>query len=479
MLSTHPFVQDQLQTVHFIGIGGIGMSGIAEILHNMGYAVQGSDNASSYITERLQAEGIKVMFGHQPENLGAATLVVKSTAVRPTNPEIIEAERRGIPIVHRAEMLAEIMRGKLAIAIAGSHGKTTTTSLMAVTREGGLDATIMNGGVIAEFKSNAYLGTSDVVVVEADESDGSFLKLPRTIAVVTNIDREHMDHYGNFADLLQAFHDFITGIPFYGFAVLCADHDLTAKLASDITTRTIYTYGIDKPADVMASNIRVNGQGSEFTVTFSPRFAEIAGAQSLQFALAAPGQHNVLNSLAVITIGLRLQIATAQINKALAEFAGVKRRFTCTGEEAGIRVIDDYAHHPKEIEVTLQAARTVADARGGRVLAVFQPHRYTRVHDLMAEFAACFASADQVWITDIYSAGEDPIAGVSTPELIQKMHQEFADRLPKSGAEYLPSLEQMAAVIKEHAKAGDLVLCMGAGDITKYAYALPQKLAGA
>jgi UDP-N-acetylmuramate--alanine ligase len=455
-------------TIHFVGIGGIGMSGIAEILHNLGYHVQGSDAADGANVRRLRGLGIKVQVGHAAENLGAAQVVVVSSAVKPDNPEVLAARGRMIPVVRRAEMLGELMRLKWAIAIAGTHGKTTTTSMVgAMLDEAGLDPTVINGGIINAYGTNARLGEGDWMVVEADESDGTFMKLHPAIAVVTNIDPEHLDHYGDFDALQRGFETFIGNIPFYGFAALCIDHPVVQTLIPRLSERRIVTYGMSPQADIRAVNVALGRDGARYDVVLAERgkatSRTIAGLRLPMF-----GEHNVQNSLAAIAIAEELHLGDAVIHKALAGFAGVKRRFTKTGESGGVTVIDDYGHHPVEIAAVLKAAR---DATGGRVIAVVQPHRYSRVANLFEQFCTCFNDADIVLVADIYAAGEAPIEGVSRDALV--------DGLRAHGhrhADAVNAPQELAAVIHDLASPGDFVVCLGAGSITNWAQALPAEL---
>ena len=457
--------------IHFIGIGGIGMSGIAEILHNLGYSVQGSDMSVSANVTRLRDMGIAVSIGHTSENIGNASVIVKSSAVKDTNPEIIAARARHIPVVKRAEMLAELMRLKTSIAIAGTHGKTTTTSLVAAMFEAAnLHPTVINGGIINSCGTNAYLGSGDYLIAEADESDGTFIKVPSSIAVVTNIDPEHLDYYGSFDALRAAFITFIQNLPFYGFAVVCKDHPEVEALIPRITDRRIITYGITSDAEVRAVNIRKNGTTSLFDVEIAERNG-VPKRTLKDIALPMPGIHNVQNSLSAIAIALELKFDDTIIKHGFSQFGGVKRRFTKTGEVGGITIIDDYGHHPKEIEATLRTARDVIRP-GGKIIAVMQPHRYSRVHDLFSDFTKCFGDADIVLVTDIYSAGEDPIPGITRDILVAAIRQ--AGQHPDVRSFESPA--QLAGIIGTIAKSGDYVVFLGAGSITSWAYALPSEL---
>ncbi len=454
-------------TIHFVGIGGIGMSGIAEILHNLGYSVQGSDLTESPNVKRLRALGIPVTVGHAGENLGNAEVVVISSAVKPDNPEIVAARAKLIPVVRRAEMLAELMRLKWAIAVAGTHGKTTTTSLCAAMLEQAeIDPTVINGGIINAYGTNARLGAGDWMVVEADESDGTFVKLPATIAVVTNIDPEHLDFWGDFDSLRRAFRNFVANIPFYGFAVLCIDHPEVQALIPQVSDRKIVTYGLSPQADVRAVNVRLSASGGQFDVLISER----AGGERMITDLHLPlvGQHNVQNSLAAIAVAAEMGLEDELIRKALAGIKGVKRRFTRTGEGAGLTVIDDYGHHPVEIAAVLRAARS---ATKNGVIAVVQPHRYTRLKNLFEEFCTCFNDADAVIVADVYPAGEAPIEGINRDALVEGLRAHGHRRVVP-----LSSPSDLAATVLEIAKPGDLVVCLGAGNITNWAHALPAEL---
>ncbi|MDI1284871.1 MAG: UDP-N-acetylmuramate--L-alanine ligase [Reyranella sp.] len=456
--------------IHFVGIGGIGMSGIAEVLHNLGYPVQGSDIAESANTRRLNDLGIKVAIGHRADNISSAQVVVVSSAVKKDNPEVMAARARLLPVVRRAEMLGELMRLKWSIAVGGTHGKTTTTSLIAAMLDtGGLDPTVINGGIINAYGTNARLGGGDWMVVESDESDGSFLRLPATIAVVTNVDPEHLDHYGTFDALREAFVRFVENIPFYGFAVLCSDHPEVQALIPRVADRRIITYGIGANADVRAVNLRLDRSGADFDVTVEHRTTNesriITGLRLPMF-----GQHNVQNALAAIAVAQEMGLSDDIIRRALGTFAGVKRRFTKTGEAHGITVIDDYGHHPVEIAAVLRAARQ-AYGGSGRVIAVMQPHRYSRLASLKNEFATCFSDADAVIIADVYAAGEAPIEGVSRDMMVNLVQRAgHRDVTPLGAPGDLPGL------IWQAARPGDVVVCLGAGNITAWAHALPGQI---
>jgi UDP-N-acetylmuramate--alanine ligase len=454
--------------IHFIGIGGIGMSGIAEILKNLGYPVQGSDVADNANVRRLRAMGVPVEIGHRAENLGKARVVVVSSAVKPDNPEVVEARARHIPVVRRAEMLGELMRLKWAIAVAGTHGKTTTTSLIgALLESAGLDPTVINGGIINAYGTNARLGAGDWIVVEADESDGTFVKLPATIAIVTNIDPEHLDHYGSVEALHQGFESFLANIPFYGLAVLCIDHPVVQGLIPRLADRRIATYGMSPQADIRATEIELGPQGARFDVMIADRREDkVRTIKGLTLPMF--GQHNVQNSLAAVAVAQELCLAEEVVRQALAGFKGVKRRFTKTGEANGITIIDDYGHHPVEIAAVLKAAR---GATTGNVIAVMQPHRFSRVKVLFEEFCTCFNDADAVLVADIYPAGESPIEGIDRDALVAglKAHG-HRNALPLSGP------EKLAETIAGLAKPGDLVVCLGAGSITNWAQTLPAEI---
>ncbi|MBB3461881.1 UDP-N-acetylmuramate--L-alanine ligase [Rhizobium sp. BK377] len=454
--------------VHFIGIGGIGMSGIAEVLHNLGHRVQGSDQTDSANVQRLRDKGIEVFVGHKAENLGDAEVVVVSTAIKKSNPELIAAREKLLPVVRRAEMLAELMRFRNAIAIGGTHGKTTTTSLVATLLEaGGLDPTVINGGIINAYGTNARMGEGEWMVVEADESDGTFLKLPADVAVVTNIDPEHLDHYGNFDAVRAAFRQFVENVPFYGFGVMCLDHPEVQALVSRIEDRKVITYGENPQADVRFMNVRIDGTRSIFDVEIRRRrTGQVIRLDDL--IMPMPGRHNISNATAAIAVANRLGMSREDIAKGLASFGGVKRRFTLTGEWNGVQVFDDYGHHPVEIKAVLRAAR---EACKGRIIAVHQPHRYTRLSSLFEEFAACFNDADSIFIAPVYAAGEEAIEGADSESLVSRI---------KSGghrdARFLPSAEALPQMVAEIAKPGDFVVLLGAGSITYWAAALPKQL---
>lgn len=457
-------------TIHFVGIGGIGMSGIAEVLHTLGYNVQGSDLSDNYNVKRLRALGIPVYVGHVPDNIGTAQVVVISSAVKPDNPEVRAARERLLPVVRRAEMLAELMRLKWSIAIGGTHGKTTTTTMIASLLDtAGFDPTVINGGIVNAWGSNARLGKGDWLVAEADESDGTFLKLPATIAVVTNIDPEHMDHYGSFDAVRAAYVAFVENIPFYGFAALCIDHPEVQAMIPRVSDRKVLTYGFSPQADVRAIDVEIGPEGCRYTIQFTDRKT---GDQELLTDVWLPmvGAHNVQNSLAAAAVAREMGIDHALLKRALAEFKGVKRRFTKTGEVDGITIIDDYGHHPVEIAAVLKAAR--AATRGGQVIAIVQPHRFTRLRDLFEGFCTCFNDADAVIVADVYAAGEAPIDGINRDALVAGLRERG-----HRAAAALGDPTEIAAMVDSLAKSGDLVVLLGAGSITGWAHALPDELA--
>lgn len=464
-----------IRHIHFVGIGGIGMSGIAEVLHNLGYFVTGSDAGESANVKRLQSLGIRVMVGQREENIQGAQVIVVSTAISKDNPEVVAARAIGIPIVQRAEMLGELMRLKLAVAIAGTHGKTTTTSLMANLFDAAeLNPTVVNGGILNAYNTNAKLGSGDWIVVEADESDGSFTKLFPTLAIVTNIDEDHMDFYPDLASIKKAFCTFLDRVPFYGAAILCHDHPVVRELAKDLGNKRVITYGLEQGAHIRAVNLRATPEGTEFDVDITPpHFQPSLTSVSLmprrirQLFLPMVGEHNVQNALTLIAVAGELGIPDHVVAKALRDFAGVKRRFTKVGEVGGVRIIDDYAHHPVEIEKTLKAAKQATDKK---VVAVFQPHRFTRLKALYSDFLNCFTNADELIITPVYGAGESPL-----PEACpQKLVKDLVERGIK--ARYVDALDQLPSVLKDIVKEGDLILCMGAGTITYTAATLAEHL---
>jgi UDP-N-acetylmuramate--alanine ligase len=455
-------------TIHFVGIGGIGMSGIAEILHNLGYQVQGSDVADGGNVQRLRGLGIPIEIGHRAENLGSAQVVVISSAVSKDNLEVVAARARLLPVVRRAEMLGELMRLKWAIAVAGTHGKTTTTSVIgALLDTAQLDPTVINGGIINAYGTNARLGAGEWMVVEADESDGTFVKLPATIAIVTNIDPEHLDFYGNFEAVQQAFESFVGNIPFYGVAVLCIDHPVVQGMISKLSERRIVTYGMTPQADIRAVNIDIGPDGARYDVVIADRVNETSRVIS-GIKLPMFGQHNVQNSLAAIAVAEEMGLGDDVIRTAFAGFKGVNRRFTKTGESHGVTIIDDYGHHQVEIAAVLPAAR---GATAGSIIAVVQPHRYTRLHDLFAEFCTCFNDADAVLVAEVYAAGEPPIDSINREALVAGLRARG-----HRNAQPLPAPGELAPMIRDIAKSGDFVVCLGAGSITNWAQSLPGEL---
>ncbi|MDF3061043.1 MAG: UDP-N-acetylmuramate--L-alanine ligase [Microvirga sp.] len=460
----------KLGPIHFIGIGGIGMSGIAEVMANLGYTVQGSDAADNYNVKRLAESGVRTFIGHKAENLEAAEIVVVSTAIKRDNPELVAARERRLPVVRRAEMLAELMRFKSCVAIAGTHGKTTTTSLVATLLDaGGLDPTVINGGIINAYGTNARMGEGDWMVVEADESDGTFLKLPADVAIVTNIDPEHLDHFQTFDAIKDAFRSFIDNIPFYGFAVMCTDHPTVQDLVGRIADRRIITYGENPQADVRLMDVEQGGGRTRFRVLIRDRRPGMR-IEIEDLVLPMPGRHNALNATAAIAVAHELGVDPPSIKKALAGFGGVKRRFTRTGEWNGATIFDDYGHHPVEIAAVLKAARASTD---GQVIAIVQPHRYTRLQSLFNDFCTCFNDADAVIVAPVYAAGEQPIEGADRDSLVQGLRARgHRNAMP------LERSEDLAAMVRGLATPGDYVVCLGAGNITQWAYALPGELAG-
>lgn len=456
----------EMGPIHFVGIGGIGMSGIAEVLLNHGYRVQGSDLKASKITDRLGELGARIFVGQSPENLDGAQVVVISSAIKPGNPELDAARAAGLPVVRRAEMLAELMRMKSNIAVAGTHGKTTTTTLVAeLLVKGGIDPTVINGGIIHAYGSNARMGQGEWMVVEADESDGTFNRLPATIAIVTNIDPEHMEHWGDFDSLRKGFTDFVSNIPFYGLAVLCTDHAEVQALVGRVTDRRIVTFGFNAQADVRATNLTYIGGVAHFDVEFHQD-----GSRIEDCTLPMPGDHNVSNALAAVAVARHLGMKREDIRAALASFGGVNRRFTKVGEVDGVTIIDDYGHHPVEIAAVLKAARQASE---GRVIAVHQPHRYTRLSSLFDDFCACFNDADVVGIAEVYGAGEEPIAGASRDDLVAGLI-----RHGHRHARAVTDLDDLERLVREQARPGDIVVCLGAGTISAWANALPERLRG-
>ena len=452
--------------IHFVGIGGIGMSGIAEVLLNLGYRVQGSDLKTSKITDHLASLGAEIFEGQRTENLLNATVVVVSTAIKPSNPELEQARALGLPVVRRADMLAELMRLKSNIAVAGTHGKTTTTTMMAeLMVAGDFDPTVINGGIIHAYGSNARMGQGEWMVVEADESDGSFNRLPATIAIVTNIDPEHMEHWGDFGRLRAGFHDFVSNLPFYGLAVCCTDHAEVQALVGRITDRRVRTYGFNAQADVRAENLTYKSGVAHFDIHLQHEDTVIEGC-----TLPMPGDHNVSNALSAVAVARHLGMKAAEIREALANFGGVNRRFTKVGEVNGITVIDDYGHHPVEIAAVLKAARQATE---GRVIAVHQPHRYSRLFNLFDDFCTCFNDADVVAIAEVFAAGEDPIEGASRDDLVEGLIR-HGHRHPCA----ILSEEDLERLVREQARPGDMVVCLGAGTISAWANGLPERLVG-
>ncbi|WP_395394004.1 UDP-N-acetylmuramate--L-alanine ligase [Novosphingobium sp. BL-8A] len=460
-------VGTDIGTIHFVGIGGIGMSGIAEVMHNLGYAVQGSDIAEGYVVEGLRKRGIKVAIGHAAENVEGAAVVVTSTAVKRENPEVVYALEHRIPVVRRAEMLAELMRLKNTVAVAGTHGKTTTTSMVAALLDaGGVDPTVINGGIINAYGSNARLGESDWMVVEADESDGSFLRLDGTIAVVTNIDPEHLDHYGSFDKVKDSFVEFIENVPFYGCALLCIDHPEVQAVIPKVRDRRVVTYGFSAQADIRGENVTPVPGGNRFDVALRQRDGSFRRIEGIE--LPMPGRHNVQNALAAIGVAVEMGCSDACIQTGFSKFGGVKRRFTKVGEvevEGGaVTVIDDYGHHPVEIRAVLAAAR---EGVKGRVIAVVQPHRFTRLRDHMEDFESAFNDADVVYAAPVYAAGEQPIEGIDSDHMVSGMKARG-----HRSAQVIAGPDALADVLATSIQPGDMVVCLGAGDITKWAAGL-------
>ncbi len=453
----------QLGAIHFVGIGGIGMSGIAEVLINHGYTVQGSDLRPSKITDRLAQMGARISFPQLAENLEDAEVVVISSAIKPGNPELDSARARGLPVVRRAEMLAELMRLKSNVAIAGTHGKTTTTTMVATLLDaGGLDPTVINGGIIHAYGSNARMGTGEWMVVEADESDGTFNRLPATVAVVTNIDPEHMEHYGTFDNLRDAFYTFVSNIPFYGVAICNTDHPEVQALVGRLNDRRIITYGFNKQADVRAENLTYKKGSAYFDIVLQAEDQRIEGV-----TLPMPGDHNVSNALAAVAVSRYLGLKRDEIKQALKDFKGVNRRFTRVGELNGVTIIDDYAHHPVEIKAVLSAAKQATD---GRVIAVHQPHRYSRLHDLFDDFCGCFNDADIVGISNVYAAGEDRIEGADRDSLVAG--------LISGGHKHAHGISDEASFrefVQSETQPGDLLICLGAGTISTWANGLVEE----
>lgn len=475
-----------LGPLHFVGIGGIGMSGIAEILAQKGYEVQGSDISESANIQRLRDQNITVNIGHSAENLkndkgDTVAVVVVSTAINPDNPELVAARKLNIPVIRRAEMLAELMRTKNSIAIAGTHGKTTTTSLVAtILEQGGFDPTVINGGIVNAYGTNTRHGEGEWLVAEADESDGSFLHLPATAAVVTNIDAEHLDHYGDFESIKDAFKTFLNNVPFYGFAAVCGDHPTIQSMLPDILDRKVFTYGFTAQNDVRALNISFCPEGARFDVSICPTL--FGGAELLNkdnpepyiykdMFLPMPGEHNILNALSAIIIGVQMGMNHEQIKQGLNAFAGVKRRFTKTGDINGISIIDDYGHHPVEIKAVLKAARQALPHENAKIFAIVQPHRYTRLQSLFNDFCTCMNDADHVIVLDVHEAGEKPIEGINGESLSKGL-----TNYGHNDAIYEADISALASKIAKKAKQGDMIICLGAGSITKIAHDLPQQL---
>jgi UDP-N-acetylmuramate--alanine ligase len=458
----------ELGPIHFVGIGGIGMSGIAEVLANLGYQVRGSDVAESANVKRLRDKGIAITIGHGAKNVDGAAVVVVSSAVKRDNPELVAARAKRLPVVRRAEMLAELMRLKQCVAIAGTHGKTTTTSLVAALLEaGGLDPTVINGGIINAYGTNAYLGQGSWMVVEADESDGTFLKLPADVAIVTNIDPEHLDHFGTFEAVKDAFYSFVENVPFYGFAVMCLDHPVVQDLVGKVEDRRVISYGVNPQADVRLLDVKLDGGVSRFNVLIRGRNGA-AAHEIKDLRLPMPGHHNALNAAAAIAVARELGVSDERIRKALAGFGGVKRRFTRIGEWNGVAIFDDYGHHPVEIAAVLEAARA---STKGQVIAIMQPHRYTRLRDLFEQFCTCFNDADHVIVAPVYPAGEAPIPGIDRDALVQGLRARGHRNVIA-----LEGPEMLAGTVKKLARPGDYVVFLGAGSITQWAYALPGEL---
>ena len=461
----------KIGTIHFVGIGGIGMSGIAEVLHGLGYKVQGSDQADGYNIQRLKKKGIRAIIGHAAENVldvdgKKVAVVVRSSAVKENNPEIKAAHEQKILVIQRADMLAELMRLKWSVGVAGTHGKTTTTSMVGHILEGaGLDPTVINGGIVNAYGTNTRMGGSNWMVVETDESDGTFTRLPVTVGIVTNIDPEHMEHYGTFDKVKEAFRRFVNNLPFYGFAAICTDHPVVAELAPSFVRRTV-SYGFNDKTDVRAINIRAEASGSAFDIVYDKGTLK-------DVRLPMFGKHNILNALGSFCVGYGLGIAPEKIRESLATFAGVKRRFTITGSWNSVTIVDDYGHHPVEIEAVLKAGKEALAGRGGqgKLIAVVQPHRYTRLSSLFDQFTVCLDLADHAIVAEVYAAGEDPIDGASRDALV--------DAIKKHGHKSVHALrasDELPALIATLAKPGDFVICLGAGNITQWANSLPQEL---
>jgi UDP-N-acetylmuramate--alanine ligase len=459
--------------IHFIGIGGIGMSGIAEILHNMGYQLQGSNLGSNGNTERLESFGIKIFEDHQPYNSKGVSLVVKSTAIHDTNPEIVYCQENDIPIISRSEMLGELMSFKTSIAVSGTHGKTTTTSLIAALfNKAEMNPTVINGGIINDRGTNAYIGTGEYLIAEADESDATFIKVPSKIAVITNIDPEHLDFYGSYENLKESFRTFLRNLPVYGFGVLCIDHGEVRKLSTEITERKIITYGVEsEDADVYAHNIRTSAGGSIFDIKISQKLS--AEYQEIQnVTLNIPGMHNIQNALAALVIGINLGFNKEVIAQGLSDFQGVQRRFTKIATHNGVTIIDDYAHHPTEVKATLQTARQSVKDTSGKINVIFQPHKYSRLQSFLDDFAESFRTADNVFIADVYPAGENPIEGIDKYALVSSIKSKGF----KGNVSPLQSPNEAIDILEKICHPNDLLLFLGAGDVTKWANELPEKI---
>jgi UDP-N-acetylmuramate--alanine ligase len=458
----------EIGPIHFVGIGGIGMSGIAEVLINLGYTVQGTDASDNANVKRLRDKGAKVSIGHKAEHIDGAQVLVVSSAIKRDNPELVAAREKRLPVVRRAEMLAELMRLKSCVAVAGTHGKTTTTSLVAALLDAAnFDPTVINGGIINAYGTNARVGLGDWMVVEADESDGTFLKLPADIAIVTNVDAEHLDHFKTFAAVQDAFRAFIENVPFYGFAAMCTDHPIVQRLVGRIEDRRIVTYGENPQADVRLTDLRNEGGRQTFTVLFRNRAGETVHTIT-DLTLPMPGRHNALNATSAVAVAHELKIHDDAIRKALAGFGGVKRRFSRAGEWNGVTIIDDYGHHPVEIAAVLKAAR---ESTKQQVIAVVQPHRYTRLQSLFEPFSTCFNDADAVIVAEVYPAGETPIKGIDRDHLVTAIRARGHRQVIP-----LPAQPDLAGIVKSLAKPGDYVVCLGAGNITQWAYSLEGEL---
>lgn len=459
--------------IHFTGIGGIGMSGIAEILHNMGYKLQGSNLGSNGNTERLSSFGIKIFESHEQDNAKGISLLVKSTAIQDSNPEIIYCKENNIPVISRGDMLGELMSFKTSIAISGTHGKTTTTSLVAALfNKAGMNPTVINGGIINDRGTNAYIGTGEYLIAEADESDATFIKIPSKIAVVTNIDPEHLDFYGSYEKLKECFRTFLRNLPVYGFGVLCIDHEEVRNLSQEITERKIITYGIEsEDADIYGYNIRTSAGGAIFDIKISKKLN--AGYDKIEnIELHVPGIHNIQNALAALAIGISLKFDKESLSQAFSDFRGVQRRFTKVATHNGVTIIDDYAHHPAEVKVTLQTAQQAVKDSNGKINIIFQPHRYSRLQNLIDDFADSFIAADNVFIADVYSAGEDPIEGVDKHALVNSIKNKGF----QGSVSPLESPDEALDILEKTCKTNDLLLFLGAGDVTKWANELPKKI---